>query len=304
MNPSLKISIRAVFGFIVLSVAYGRAAQGGDKVAHGKHIIFDVGTALLKTNDKAVLRHIAKLDGAKAYWEYGSRLGDVIRKTMSEVFALGEKCLPVGENTPLDVNGQPLAQLWQSLLKGEVSAAAARDTVMKRSAIYSGYSSKAHRNITEAILGWYLNPVYNAEAQIPVQPMLALFKEVVANNPRANIYLVCNYEPETYELVAKRPDLGDIFGSVNSSHIHTSGKHKLLKPDRAFFQMLLQEHNIDPTNAILIDGQKESIAQAHRLGLTALQYTEDTIPEIRRRLQDLGVLPENRRVNTKQKARG
>jgi 2-haloacid dehalogenase len=102
---------------------------------------------------------------------------------------------------------------------------------------------------------------------------------------RANIplYAVTNFASDTFKEAQKRfPFLANSF-----IDIVVSGEEKLIKPDPAIFQILLNRNRLKVENCIFIDDSFANVNAAASLGFKALHFT--TPDNFRTDLQKLGV---------------
>jgi 2-haloacid dehalogenase len=67
-----------------------------------------------------------------------------------------------------------------------------------------------------------------------------------------------------------------------------SGAVKLVKPEPAIFQLLLDKRDLDPARCVFIDDSAANIATARNLGLNVVQFIEGEV-ELRHELQAMGV---------------
>jgi len=66
-----------------------------------------------------------------------------------------------------------------------------------------------------------------------------------------------------------------------------SGAVRMIKPDPAIFQLLLDKRDIEPSRAVLIDDSAANIGAARDLGLNTVHFIDGV--DLRRSLQGLGV---------------
>jgi 2-haloacid dehalogenase len=93
-----------------------------------------------------------------------------------------------------------------------------------------------------------------------------------------------NWSAETFPFAAPRyPFLGWFEAVI------VSGDVKLVKPDPAIFQLLVDRHGLEPSRTVLIDDTIANVRAAEALGFRAISFTG--APALRRDLVAMGLLP-------------
>jgi 2-haloacid dehalogenase len=67
-----------------------------------------------------------------------------------------------------------------------------------------------------------------------------------------------------------------------------SGEVKLIKPDPAIFELLVERHQVDPATAVFVDDSPANVVSAAGLGFDAIRFTSSA--ELRRDLAVRGLL--------------
>ena len=70
--------------------------------------------------------------------------------------------------------------------------------------------------------------------------------------------------------------------------ILVSGEERLIKPDRAIYDLLAQRYRVEPARAVFIDDSAVNVEGARRAGMHAIHFREPSA--LRRELAALGVL--------------
>lgn len=84
-----------------------------------------------------------------------------------------------------------------------------------------------------------------------------------------HIYYLANMSEDIYELFTRRRRFMQLFeGGIPSYSV------KMKKPDPAFFQLLLDRYKLASEETAFIDPDRESIATAQQLGLTAIPFKD------------------------------
>ena len=102
--------------------------------------------------------------------------------------------------------------------------------------------------------------------------------------PDIHLYAITNWSAETYPVAQQRFSFLSYFEDVV-----VSGTLKLVKPDAAIYQALLDRHPIVPEQAIFIGDVLENVEAAQTVGLHGIHFTPET--NLREELESLEVLP-------------
>jgi 2-haloacid dehalogenase len=78
-----------------------------------------------------------------------------------------------------------------------------------------------------------------------------------------------NWSGETFPVARRRFDFLDWFEGIV-----VSGDERLIKPDPAIFQRLLQRYAIDPARALYIDDAPRNVEAAEKLGMHAFWFRD------------------------------
>ena len=98
------------------------------------------------------------------------------------------------------------------------------------------------------------------------------------------LYALTNWSSETFGIARERFEFLDWFDGVL-----VSGEERLIKPDPAIFQLLVDRFGLDPEATFYVDDSAANVAAAGRLGFDAVQFTS---PErLRRDLAARRLLP-------------
>ncbi len=97
------------------------------------------------------------------------------------------------------------------------------------------------------------------------------------------VYGLTNWSAETFPIALQRFDFFKLFDGIV-----VSGDEKMIKPDKKFFQILLDRYNLKVENCIFIDDNIHNITSANEMGFTTIHFTPST--DLRNELSVLGVL--------------
>lgn len=85
------------------------------------------------------------------------------------------------------------------------------------------------------------------------------------------LYALTNFSAEKFAEVRVAHEFFDWFDGLV-----VSGEEQLVKPDPAFYRVLLDRYGVDPSRAVFIDDRAANVTAARELGMTALQFFEPT----------------------------
>lgn len=97
------------------------------------------------------------------------------------------------------------------------------------------------------------------------------------------LFGLTNWSAETFPYALEHYDFFQIF----QGKIVVSGTEKLIKPDRAIWNILLDRYQIIAEQSVFIDDNFRNIEMAKSLGFICIHITEDT--NLEKELRDLGL---------------
>jgi len=114
----------------------------------------------------------------------------------------------------------------------------------------------------------------------PIAESIDVFRTLKREGIRT--YALTNFSAETFPLaVARFPFLEEFDGTVVSGH------EKVVKPDPAIYQLLMQRYDITAECAVFIDDRLENVDAARQLGLHGIHFTDPSL--LRDALRALGL---------------
>jgi 2-haloacid dehalogenase len=97
------------------------------------------------------------------------------------------------------------------------------------------------------------------------------------------LYGLTNWSAETFPVALERFDFFKVFDGIV-----VSGTEKLVKPDRAIFQLILERYRLKAENALFIDDNIKNIRAAEEMGFPAIWF--ESPKKLRIRLTQMNVL--------------
>jgi len=272
---------------------------------YGTNVIFDLGGTLILPNNLSVGAAIGALDALKFYLQHGGDTGDILHTSVFKVLygphaqdiiqdKSGGQTI-VNSKTPRGPLGLVMPEIMQDWLKGNISGPQALELALERSASYGHYTSKTEQKLVENIYRWLFNPERYVKGLKPAPGMVKLLRKVAtARNEHGQlknkVYILSNFDAPSFNKLYDDVRFGKIFTSMPRSHIFVSGNYHLMKPDPAFYDVLIKNTGIDPHDTIFIDDQKENVEAARALGMQAFWSRNHNTDGIKKALKELGVL--------------
>jgi 2-haloacid dehalogenase len=82
------------------------------------------------------------------------------------------------------------------------------------------------------------------------------------------LYALTNWSAETFVVARERFAFLDWFDGLL-----VSGEERIIKPDPAIFELLLDRFGLDPASTFYVDDSEANVAAAAALGLDAVRFT-------------------------------
>lgn len=82
------------------------------------------------------------------------------------------------------------------------------------------------------------------------------------------VYGLTNWSAETFPIALERFDFFSLFDGIV-----VSGEEKMIKPDKQFFQLLLNRYHLKAENCVFIDDNEYNIVAAGEMGFHAIHFT-------------------------------
>lgn len=145
-----------------------------------------------------------------------------------------------------------------------------REAIAEAQARHSGHAAliRAYRERWEEMLGG------------PIDGTVALLDELRGEPVR--LLALTNWSAETFPVGRRKFPFLDWFEGVV-----VSGEEKLIKPDRAIYELLLRRYGVVPERAVFIDDSEANVAGARAAGLHAIRFRDPAA--LRRELAAFGL---------------
>jgi 2-haloacid dehalogenase len=98
------------------------------------------------------------------------------------------------------------------------------------------------------------------------------------------VYGLTNWSAETFPVALRRFSFLEVFDGIV-----VSGEEKMIKPDKQFFQLLLDRYQVAAGQSLFIDDNPKNIKAAQELGFKTI-HIDGTI-NLHKELQRIGLLP-------------
>lgn len=116
---------------------------------------------------------------------------------------------------------------------------------------------------------------------VPIPEGLAIVQKVRQSG--YEVYALSNFGPEAWEVVRRRDMYVDLFDGIV-----ISCEEKLVKPDPAIFEVLLQRYSLEPKRCIFTDDVPVNVEVARRLGIDGIHFESHS--QLVQALSERGIL--------------
>lgn len=114
----------------------------------------------------------------------------------------------------------------------------------------------------------------------PISPTVELLVDL--KNAGYRLCVLSNWATETFALVRPKHEFLNHFETIL-----ISGEEKLIKPDLAFYNLLLERIKVPAAECVFIDDVAENIEAGKSIGIRGIQFLNTQ--QVRNDLKDLGV---------------
>ncbi|MDO5023032.1 MAG: HAD family phosphatase [Eubacteriales bacterium] len=144
---------------------------------------------------------------------------------------------------------------WQELDRGTLTYEQAAKSVCRHEALKG-----EEQNV--------LNFLYNfpkLKNELPAIKAVSTLKQM-----GKKLYVLSNYHDPAFRYVYAKYPFFKLFDGLCISCYH-----KLLKPEKAFYELLIKQNNIPVEDAVFIDDMQVNVQAAEELGITGIHYKGD-----------------------------
>ena len=289
MQPALRVKM-FVFS---LFLAFG-ACQADTPI---KHVVFDLGGVLFEKHDFTMACHIGLMDLITQLFT-GHRYKEP-KFLMYDLFEqAGGIQDPANPYHVMDMYGDSLPQLFVDWQIGARSSKEIRRILkskvkeLKQTDHY--HHPRAYRIAKRGAVAM-THPEIIADIMRVSSKGLDLLKRIyfendAEGNPKYNLFVLSNWDPESFELLYEAEENHKVFKYFNPCHIMTSGKWGFAKPDPKFFKLLMLTYDLDPKECLFIDDQIENIKVAQQLGFTTVHWDYRKASKLIKQLQKMNII--------------
>ena len=136
-----------------------------------------------------------------------------------------------------------------------------------------------HPEWEKEIRAYYDNWTMMLKSDIP--PNVEVLRKL--EHSKYDLFGLTNWSAETFPYALENYDFFKIF----EGKIVVSGTEKLIKPDPAIWEVLLNRYQIKAEESVFIDDNSKNIEVAKSLGFICVRIKEDT--DLEKELRDLGI---------------
>ncbi|WDF55337.1 HAD family hydrolase [Mucilaginibacter sp. KACC 22063] len=101
----------------------------------------------------------------------------------------------------------------------------------------------------------------------PIDATVEIFRKLKESG-QYKIYALTNWSAETFGIARERYDFLNWFDGIVMS-----GEEKMRKPFSAFYQILLDRYQVNPSEALFIDDNARNVAAAIKMGIPSIHFT-------------------------------
>lgn len=252
-----------------------------------KAIIWDLGYTLIHPSKMFIAKKLGLSDAGVWYLKHGKKAKSLLHDSVFDVLA--DACGMNTESEARDMEGNDLPNCMCDWLDGSKTAECVLQKAKAHISDYKDFLSAQHKKLTLRTLEWLFTPRTFALSMRPIKKAVRILK-ACAQNPNNQLYILSNWDPESFEIMYKRKSNNVIFKHFERQNIYVSGFIGDIKPNASIFKYMLDDAGLKPEDCIFIDDQLENIESARKLGITALHIKDKNYQALRCQLKELGVI--------------
>lgn len=243
-------------------------------------ILFDLPNVLIKENQTGFSKKIGYGNLASYTITHWKNPGYRCLDMLAAISSLEEQ----KPHITITLKNRTLPRCLVELQEGKKTCSQARTEItqcIEQLDAQKHFSSNKEKKLMATIMDLVLDPKTIEEIIEPIKSTVQLAQKLKAAGH--TIYIFANAPNELYTSLQKKyAHVINLFdGVIVSSQVKTA------KPNDAIFRHLINAHNLDPQNCILIDDLAESVATAEKLGMHGIVY--DKISNVTHKLKKCGV---------------
>lgn len=156
----------------------------------------------------------------------------------------------------------------------------------------SFFLSQTETKLVKSIIN-LMKPEVLSAIVVPLSAMVKVMqdckKQQIDGKPKHEIYILCNWDRESLDLMQQSKELSPIFTVTDGDHLLISSKLGIIIPSDELFAYLVKERNINPADCIIITREKKYMQMIEDHGMKAILHK--TMGQTRKELKRLMVLP-------------
>jgi HAD superfamily hydrolase (TIGR01509 family) len=186
------------------------------------------------------------------------------------IFDLGDVLFTWSAETKTDIPGKTLRKLlssdtWHEYECGRVT----------RQDCFEKVAQEFSLDATQVA-----NAFKQAHQSLKQDPVVVAFLKQIRSDGKLRVYAMSNIGKEDFA------DLQHLMDWSLFDGVYASGDAGMRKPDPSFFRYVLNQIKIAPERVIFVDDKQENIAAAESLGINGFVFKDDTIEDLKKRLDD------------------
>ncbi|MBN1549656.1 HAD family hydrolase [Candidatus Babeliales bacterium] len=261
-----------------------------------KAICFDIGSVLLKRDIAKTLWYIGPKD-VIAYMVLDMKNPlELENKALSIIDYMTEKegVADPDDNPPTE-KGHPISKSMGEWQTGKISnqqmlqkVEIAIHELRSKGLFESEREQRIALHLAQIIFDAHASTITRKENR-QVTSLIPIIKaqHSASGEPRYKLLIFSNIDQESIPEVQQQfPELFSQFDDFIGS-----GNIGVMKPSKAFYKHALDKHHLKAHECVFLDDLEENVQSAQELGIHAIHLTKHNIDDVKKKLEQLGVLP-------------
>lgn len=255
-----------------------------------KVIIWDLGGTLIKHNPLTMVRELGSLDFLIYRLFHRSAVRDLKTLLYNVLFRIpgDQQVLAVrdGDGTVVP----PIISEWLAGKKtGEHVLEQALSVVTELDSI--GYFANVReRRLLISLLRTVMIPSIFVRTLIPIDDAMHLLEQC---GNQHTMMIGSNLNAESFDHIYRDATFAPIFNYIPRNRAIVSGSIGINKPDKAFFDYILQTYHLTTNQCVFIDDQQDNVNAAEELGIVSFHLKQDdknAYRDLQKKLHVQGIL--------------